>query len=48
MKNLVMRLWRDEAGFVVSTELILIATIVVIARLLTPDVDLPQKEESLQ
>ena len=30
MKNLVMRLWRDEAGFVVSTELILIATIVVI------------------
>ncbi len=30
MKNLVMRLWRDEAGFVVSTELILIATILVI------------------
>lgn len=30
MKNLVMRLWRDEAGFVVSTELVLIATIVVI------------------
>ena len=30
MKNLVMRLWHDEAGFVVSTELILIATIVVI------------------
>jgi Flp pilus assembly pilin Flp len=30
MKNIVMRLWRDEAGFVVSTELVLIATIVVI------------------
>lgn len=30
MRNLVMRLWRDEAGFVVSTELVLIATIVVI------------------
>ena len=30
MKTLVMRLWRDEVGFVVSTELILIATIVVI------------------
>lgn len=30
MKNIVVRLWRDEAGFVVSTELVLIATIVVI------------------
>jgi len=30
MRNLVTRLWRDEAGFVVSTELVLIATIVVI------------------
>jgi Flp pilus assembly pilin Flp len=30
MKQLVMRLWRDQAGFVVSTELVLIATIVVI------------------
>ena len=30
MKQLALRLWRDEAGFVVSTELILIATIVVI------------------
>lgn len=30
MKKFAMRLWRDEAGFVVSTELILIATIVVI------------------
>lgn len=30
MKQLAKRLWRDEAGFVVSTELILIATIVVI------------------
>jgi Flp pilus assembly pilin Flp len=30
MLNLAMRLIRDEAGFVVSTELILIATILVI------------------
>lgn len=30
MRQLVMRLWRDEAGFVISTELILIATILVI------------------
>jgi len=30
MKKLALRLWRDEAGFVVSTELVLIATIVVI------------------
>jgi Flp pilus assembly pilin Flp len=31
MKNCVMRLWRDEAGFIVSTELILIVTILVIS-----------------
>lgn len=30
MKQLALRLMRDEAGFVVSTELILIATILVI------------------
>ena len=30
MQQLVKQLWRDEAGFVVSTELVLIATIVVI------------------
>ena len=30
MKQFALRLWRDEAGFVVSTELILIATILVI------------------
>jgi Flp pilus assembly pilin Flp len=30
MKKLALRLWRDEAGFVVSTELVLVATIVVI------------------
>jgi len=30
MKQFALRLWRDEAGFVVSTELVLIATIVVI------------------
>ena len=31
MKNLGMRLLRDEAGFIVSTELVLVSTIVVIA-----------------
>ena len=31
MKNLGRRLLRDEAGFIVSSELVLIATIVVIA-----------------
>jgi hypothetical protein len=30
MKNLVSRLWSDEAGFVVSSELVLIGTILVI------------------
>lgn len=30
MKNLVSRLWRDEAGFVVSAELVLVATITVL------------------
>ena len=30
MKQFALRLWRDEAGFVVSTELVLIATILVI------------------
>jgi Flp pilus assembly pilin Flp len=30
MNSLFRKLWRDEAGFVVSTELVLIATIVVI------------------
>lgn len=30
MKTIGMRLWRDESGFVVSSELIFIATIVVI------------------
>lgn len=30
MKNLTMKLWNDNAGFVVSIELILIATIAVI------------------
>jgi Flp pilus assembly pilin Flp len=30
MKKFALRLWRDEAGFVVSTELVLVATIVVI------------------
>jgi Flp pilus assembly pilin Flp len=30
MKQFALRLWRDDAGFVVSTELVLIATIVVI------------------
>lgn len=30
MKHLALRLWRDEAGFVVSTELVLISTITVI------------------
>lgn len=30
MKNILSRLWADEAGFVVSSELILIATIIVI------------------
>lgn len=30
MRKLALCLWRDEAGFVVSTELVLIATIVVI------------------
>ncbi|MDA1214948.1 MAG: hypothetical protein O2955_20790 [Planctomycetota bacterium] len=30
MKNLVSRVWNDEAGFVVSSELVLIGTILVI------------------
>lgn len=30
MKKFALRLWRDEAGFVVSTEMVLVATIVVI------------------
>jgi hypothetical protein len=30
MRKLAMRLWRDDAGFVVSTELVLVATILVI------------------
>ena len=30
IKNCLQQLWQDEAGFVVSTELILIATILVI------------------
>jgi Flp pilus assembly pilin Flp len=30
MKNVMRKLWKDEAGFVVSVELILIATILVI------------------
>lgn len=30
MKNLVLRLWSDDAGFTVSAELVLIATITVI------------------
>ena len=31
MTNLLTRLWNDEAGFIVSAELILVATIVVLA-----------------
>lgn len=31
MKNLTLMLWRDEHGFLVSAELVLIATIVVLA-----------------
>ena len=31
MSNLATRLFRDEAGFIVSTELVLVSTIVVIA-----------------
>ncbi|MBI1309797.1 hypothetical protein GC176_00705 [bacterium] len=30
MRNLAQRLWQDDAGFVVSTELVLVATILVI------------------
>jgi len=30
MKNLLTRFWRDDAGFVVSSELVLVATILVI------------------
>lgn len=30
MRKLAMRLWRDQAGFVVSTEMVLVATIVVV------------------
>jgi hypothetical protein len=30
MKNLAMRLWRDEAGFVISTEIILVTTILLL------------------
>jgi Flp pilus assembly pilin Flp len=30
MKNLLSRFWRDEAGFVISSELVLVATILVI------------------
>lgn len=30
MRKLALYLWRDEAGFVVSTEMVLVATIVVI------------------
>jgi hypothetical protein len=33
MRNLAMRLWQDDAGFVVSTELVLIATIIVLGGL---------------
>ncbi len=33
MRNLAMRLWQDDAGFVVSTELVLIATIIVLGAL---------------
>jgi len=31
MKNIVSRLWNEEAGFVISTELVLVATILVLA-----------------
>ena len=31
MKSLLSRLWKDEAGFVVSTELVLVATMLVMA-----------------
>jgi hypothetical protein len=31
MKNIVSRLWSEEAGFVISTELVLVATILVLA-----------------
>lgn len=30
MRKLALRLWQDDAGFVVSTELVLVATILVI------------------
>jgi hypothetical protein len=30
MRNLAQRLWQDDAGFVVSTELVLVATLLVI------------------
>ncbi|MBD3672503.1 MAG: hypothetical protein HUJ26_03155 [Planctomycetaceae bacterium] len=30
MKNILSRFWRDEAGFVISSELVLVATILVI------------------
>jgi hypothetical protein len=34
MKNLFARLWQDDAGFVVSTELVLVSTILVIGVLI--------------
>ncbi len=30
MKQMLMRLWSDDAGFVISTELVLVATILVL------------------
>lgn len=30
MKSMVVRLWNDEAGFVISSELVLVATILVL------------------